>query len=522
MDESFILQQLKKHFSYDQFRTGQLEIIQSVLAEHDTLAVLPTGTGKSICYQLPALMLEGTTIIVSPLISLMIDQVKELHAKHIKKVVAITSFMNYQERQKVFANIQSYKMIFISPELLQYASIIRQLKKLSVSLFVIDEAHCISQWGHAFRPDYLRLVHVIHQLNHPTVLALSATAPPHVQTHIEQALHRPSMKRFIYPMDRLNIGLFVKKVSSDNDKNEALFQLTSAYHVPTLIYFSSRAQAEETAQLLRESFVNRSVAFYHGEMEQTDRITVQQQFMNDQIDIICCTSAFGMGINKGNIRLVIHYHFPGQLESFIQEIGRAGRDGKQSVSIVLQAPFDHALPQYFLEQELPTDETIDHIITFLQGQSKKVFNQEHEKYIRETFQLTETQWRFMRYQLEFHGMIKENIIQSIESIAVNSTSIKNTRLRRIYDHQKNLSMAQTWLEETDCLRKKLYLHFQDDYTEVTHLCCSNCHTSYNDWKLEEATKPTVYSLSWEKHLQQLLQLGVANEPKRTNSTHVTK
>src|SRR5699024_248465 len=172
MDENIILQQLKKHFSYDQFRTGQLEIIQSVLAEHDTLAVLPTGTGKSICYQLPALMLEGTTIIVSPLISLMIDQVKELHAKHIKKVVAITSLMNYQERQKVFANIQSYKMIFISPELLQYASIIRQLKKLSVSLFVIDEAHCISQWGHAFRPDYLRLVHVIHQLNHPTVLAL--------------------------------------------------------------------------------------------------------------------------------------------------------------------------------------------------------------------------------------------------------------------------------------------------------------------------------------------------------------
>src|SRR5699024_5792605 len=144
MDESFILQQLKKHFSYDQFRTGQLEIIQSVLAEHDTLAVLPTVTGKSICYQLPALMLEGTTIIVSPLISLMIDQVKELHAKHIKKVVAITSFMNYQERQKVFANIQSYKMIFISTELLQYASIIRILIMLSITLIVIFESYSFS------------------------------------------------------------------------------------------------------------------------------------------------------------------------------------------------------------------------------------------------------------------------------------------------------------------------------------------------------------------------------------------
>lgn len=516
MHDRTILHELKKHFSYEQFRTGQLEIIQSVLSKRDTLAVLPTGTGKSICYQLPALMLEGTTIIVSPLISLMLDQVKDLHAKHIKRVVAITSFMSRQERQKVFTNIHSYKMIFISPELLQFPSMMRQLKKITVSLFVIDEAHCISQWGHAFRPDYLRLVQVIRELNDPTILALSATAPPRVQSHIKKSLHRESMNRFIYPMDRSNIGLFINKVSSDSEKNHFLLQLTSTYDVPTLIYFSSRAQAEETAQLLREEFIHRRVAFYHGEMDQIDRITVQQQFMNDQIDIICCTSAFGMGINKANIRLIVHYHFPGQLESFIQEIGRAGRDGKQSVSVVLQGPFDHTLPQYFLNQELPTNETIDHIITYIQRQSNKAFNQEIEKDIRETFQLTETQWRFMLYQLEFHGMIKENTIYHKKDIHIYSSAIKKMRLRRMDDQQKSLSTAQTWLNESDCLREKLYQHFQDEHTEVTHLCCSNCHTSFSDWKLEEVKKQTVYPKSWEQQLQKLLQVGVTNEPKRTN------
>lgn len=513
IDKQYLYHSLQKYFSYDEFRTGQLEIISSVLKKQDTIAVLPTGTGKSICYQLPALLQEGTTIIISPLISLMLDQVKDLKAKQIKQVVAITSFMSYQEKQAVFSNIHLYKMIFISPELLQQHSVIHALQKLNISLFVIDEAHCISQWGHAFRPDYLRLERVIKLLENPPLLALSATAPLKVQDDIETALHRNRMKRFVYPMDRPNIGLFIQQVTSEAEKKEQLLHFTSTYDVPTLIYFSSRRQAEEIAHMLSETLNNRRIAFYHGEMEHSDRITVQQQFMNNQLDIICCTSAFGMGINKGNIRLVIHYHFPGQLESYIQEFGRAGRDGKQSMSVVLHAQHDQSLPFYFIEQELPSEEVIHNVIHYIQTSSLHEITKEIEVLCREAWDITEVQWRFLLYQLEFHGMIKETIIVRLKDEMSVIESIKKARRNRLLEQQNNIKNAQKWLYETDCLRKELYSHFQDQYTTVDHLCCSICHTKTTNWNLESTNNRLIEEDSWEKKLQYLLGLGVYDESK---------
>lgn len=506
MDEQILLKHLHKHFSYTCFRTGQLEIIQSVLEKQDTLAILPTGTGKSICYQLPALIQKGTTIIVSPLISLMLDQVKELKAKQIKNVVAITSFMNHHERKEVFSNISSYKMIFISPELLQHSFVIQKLTGLPISLFVIDEAHCISQWGHAFRPDYLRLEQVIQALQNPPILALSATAPPNVQEDIESALKRNHMKRFIYPMDRPNIGLFIKKLQVESEKNEALLQITSQYDVPTLIYFSSRKQAEEIATFLAETLTNRRIAFYHGEMEQSDRITVQQQFMNNQMDIICCTSAFGMGINKSNIRLVIHYHFPGQLESYIQEFGRAGRDGKQSISVVLHMSSDDILPRYFVEQELPSKEVIAEVVHYLQTSELQFLQKEIVDVLRETWTINEVQWRFLLYQLEIHGMIRGNRIIQMKDVHHVSDSIIQFQSNRLHEQHKNIEMSQKWLEEEGCLRDKLYSNYQDTYTEVNNLCCSNCHQGLADWNLEGVYKRNTASQSWKKNLQQLLKI----------------
>lgn len=513
MDEQLLLKHLHKHFSHTYFRTGQLEIIQSVLAKQDTLAILPTGTGKSICYQLPALIQQGTTIIVSPLISLMLDQVKELKAKQIKDVVAITSFMNHEERKEVFSNISAYKMIFISPELLQQRVVIQKLTGLAISLFVIDEAHCISQWGHAFRPDYLRLEQVIQALQNPPLLALSATAPPNVQEDIESALKRKHMKRFIYPMDRPNIGLFIQKLQVESEKNDALLQITAQYDVPTLIYFSSRKQAEEIAIFLSETLTDRRIAFYHGEMEQSDRITVQQQFMNDQIDIICCTSAFGMGINKSNIRLVIHYHFPGQLESYIQEFGRAGRDGKQSISVVLHMPSDEILPRYFVEQELPSKEVITEVIQYLQTSKLQFLQKEIVGIIRETWTINEVQWRFLLYQLEIHGMIKGNrIIQMKDSHYVRD-SIIHFQSNRLHDQHNNIALSQKWLEEEGCLRNKLYNNYQDTYTEVQTLCCSNCHAGLDDWNLEGVYKRNTDHQSWKSRLQRLLKVEDYYETK---------
>lgn len=516
MNEQDLRIQLKRHFSYDSFRTGQLDIIQSVLHKQDTLAVLPTGTGKSICYQLPALIQQGTTIIVSPLISLMIDQVKQLKANQIKDVVALSSFMNNQEKRAVFSSISTYKMIFISPEMMQQQAVITMLKKLHISLFVIDEAHCISQWGHAFRPDYLRLQSVIHNLGNPPLLALTATAPPQVQDDICHALHRPQMNRLIYPMDRPNIGLFIKKAQTEQEKTDQLQQAISTYDVPTLIYFSSRKQAEQTAAQLTKAFQERRIAFYHGEMEQGDRIVVQQQFMNDQIDIICCTSAFGMGINKGNIRLIIHYHYPGQLESFIQEIGRAGRDGEQSISLVFDTPFDMSLPLYFIEQELPSENVIDAVIQALDTNETVSFHKENELELRTTLEINDIQWRFLLYQLEIHGMIKENTIYPTSNMNDIMVSIKKNRTMRFTQQTEKMHDAGAWLRENNCLRKHLYAHFQDTFEPVNSLCCSNCDGEQADWDLQPVDKRPKTEHSWERKLYQLLSLGGNHESTRTD------
>src|SRR5690625_4050779 len=231
---------LKNIFGWTSFKMGQREIISDILAGEDVLGVLPTGSGKSLCYQLPAQILPGLTIVVSPLISLMEDQEKQLKARGIKNVVAINSFLSYQDRQHIYNHLNQYKLIFVSPEILQQDALLNRLKVLTISLFVIDEAHCISQWGHEFRPDYLRLAKIIEQLNHPPILALSATVTKQIEQDILLSLNRPKMNKHIYPINRENIVLNVKRVHNDEEKNTFIRKLLSNRRVPTLIYFSSR------------------------------------------------------------------------------------------------------------------------------------------------------------------------------------------------------------------------------------------------------------------------------------------
>ncbi len=390
MNIRMLKQQLWEKFNIDSFRSGQAEIISDAMDGNDVLGILPTGSGKSLCYQLPATLTGGVTIVVSPLISLMEDQVKQLKAAGIKSAVALNSFMNPLEKKRVFRELNHYQLIYVSPELLQQNEIIHRLQQMHVKLFVVDEAHCISQWGHEFRPDYLRLEEVLKALNHPVVMALSATATPEVQRDIARSLGRPDMKKHIYPMDRDNITFAVKEVTGDKEKLEIIVRLLKRYRVPALIYFSSKRKTEETAAYLSEQVPSHRIAFYHGDMDQMDRITIQQQFMNDQIDVICCTSAFGMGINKHNIRLILHYHFPLQIESFIQEIGRAGRDGKSSVSLLLYSPADKAIPNSIIENELPEEGELQTIAGKLQQLSELPPTEE----LLPMLELNEIQWRF--------------------------------------------------------------------------------------------------------------------------------
>ncbi|MFC2948283.1 RecQ family ATP-dependent DNA helicase [Virgibacillus sediminis] len=500
---------LHHHFGYASFRSGQKEIILDVLSGNSVLGILPTGSGKSICYQLPAKMLNGTTIVVSPLISLMMDQIKQLKAMQFKEVVALNSFMGPIERKRVFRNLSQYKLIYLSPELLQSGEVIGRLRQLAIDLFVVDEAHCISQWGHEFRPDYLKLGDIIKELNSPPVLALSATATPQVQQDIISSLGKTGIHKHIYPMDRNNIAFCIEPVQDDKEKQSHIIRLLKEFRVPALIYFSSRQAAEDTAKILSASLEDRNIAFYHGGMEQSDRVAIQQQFMNEQLDVICCTSAFGMGINKNNIRLVIHYHLPGQMESFIQEVGRAGRDGKSSVSVLLYGENDMFLPKRIAEKELPSEEELKAAASILKSLSQADRQLPTEDTEAENLlQLTESQWRFLRFQLEKNGVLKDNTILFEKEKFYNSfLQIDAHRRERKALKENKLKEMIHWIHTTECLRKHLYKSFQPSFSEAAYHCCSNCGFSFADWKPEEKRLKDTQRGAWEDRLKNLLLVG---------------
>ncbi|GGB33722.1 ATP-dependent DNA helicase RecQ [Lentibacillus populi] len=513
MIEQYTLEKsLQQHFGYSEFRIGQKEIIEEVMKGNDVLGVLPTGSGKSLCYQLPAKLLTGTTIVVSPLISLMIDQVNQLRANQFKSVVALNSFMDPNERRQVYRKLYDYDLIYVSPELLQQEELIMLLENINVCLFVIDEAHCISQWGHEFRPDYLKLSTIIRKFNNPAIMALSATATKDVQNDIVHYLERPNMVKHIFPIDRENIIFSVKQINDDQEKIKLLVKLFSRYTFPALIYFSSRQSAEVTANLLQGKLPDQRIAFYHGGMDQMDRIAVQQQFMNGQLDIICCTSAFGMGINKSNIRLIVHFHLPSQLESYIQEVGRAGRDGNPSLALLLYTETDAFLPKGLIKKELPSINQLSFVFQQLKqlyenGQALNGNSLE----LAEMFQLSEIQWRFLHNQLEKHGMIVKNqIVYHRERWRQGFAAIRDYIEERVLFKDRKLAEMIGWAEEENCLREYLYQHFQDSFKRPADKCCSNCGFSLSI--LEPAHVPHVkrINLSWQEKLRNLLIAGDDN------------
>lgn len=496
---------LYEYFGFDTFRIGQKEIIEDVLAGHNVLGVLPTGSGKSICYQIPAIKGNSTVLVVSPLLSLMSDQVKQLKARGFKKVVAINSFVSQVERHFIFDHLETYKLIYLSPEMLQNDRLLDRLKSMEISLFVIDEAHCISQWGHEFRPDYLKLNPVIEALNNPPILALSATATPEVQIDIKKQLNNVPVNKHVYPMDRDNIAFSVQTLESKQEKLRYLKDLLTQFPVPTMIYFSSKKEAELVASQLAENLTNLRIAFYHGGMEQVDRILIQQQFMENQLDVICCTSAFGMGIDKANVRLVIHYHIPTQVESFIQEVGRAGRDGLSSASLVLYAPFDDVLPKRLIESELPMSEQVAPIIGKLEtlvGSEKKA-NLGSPLFLEE-LQLNETQWRFLQYQLEKHDMIKKDRIMPIYDKKTRIIkAIEQRIIERTHYKIKKLDEMLVWVTSNACRRERLYRSFQPSYSPVKYFCCDHCDFHFSKWEPVYQLNNQSKSSSWEIELANL-------------------
>lgn len=489
--------QLKRFFNYEVFRIGQKEVISSVLGGNHTIAMLPTGTGKSLCYQLPGFLLDGQVVIISPLLSLMQDQAEQLMMNGEKSVVAFNSFLSPKEKSTAIRRLHQYKFIFFSPEMLKLDYVVNKLQKLNISLFVIDEAHCISQWGYDFRPDYLKLGEIREKLGNPVTLALTATATKEIKDDIISTLAFDHWNEFIYSVNRPNIALTVETLDSYQEKIDRLVELVNRLAGPGIIYFNSKKLSEQIAALLKDRGVE-NVMPYHGGMEQENRILIQQQFIHGQLQVICATSAFGMGINKENVRYVIHFHMPLQMEAYLQEIGRAGRDGKRSIAVLLYSPGDEQLAHQLTEGEIPSPEQLNWLIEVIKDRphlTNKLAAVESE--LRKATGFTEVQWRMVADFLQVeNGLPLEDAIKKYKTYSNERLQIKR---KKIYDMFK-------WTQEKDCRRKKILKYFDEDMKiEKEEYCCDQCGIElshfYANSTHKEAERPTY---DWKKHLAEIL------------------
>jgi ATP-dependent DNA helicase RecQ len=348
---------LKKFYGYEAFRLGQEEIIAAILRGDNVLAILPTGAGKSICYQIPSIASDNYSIIISPLIALMKDQVDSLNQK--KEIAAfINSTLSFHESESVLQNIQygRIKLLYLSPEKLGNVQLAERIKNLTPSFLFVDEAHCISEWGHNFRPSYTKIKDFIEYTGIKKVSAFTATATPEVVNDIITQLGFKEPKVFVKGFERENIHLSVLFTKL---KKEKTLELIRQFGKPSIIYTSSRKRAEEAAEYLRVNKVN--CEYYHAGIPAEIRRRIQDDFIKDKLPVIAATNAFGMGIDKKDIRLVIHYNTPGTIENYYQEIGRAGRDGKSSFAFLLHDDSDLNIHNFFLSTSYPTKEVIHKI-----------------------------------------------------------------------------------------------------------------------------------------------------------------
>jgi ATP-dependent DNA helicase RecQ len=333
--------ELRRLFGFESFNGRQEDVISQVMAGEDTLAVMPTGAGKSLCYQLPSMLLPGTTLVISPLIALMKDQYDSLPSEVYERTTFINSSLEVDELSQRVGEIVSgkYKLVYCAPERLRQQPFVEALRRAKISLLVVDEAHCVSMWGHDFRPDYLFITKCLPLLGHPTVLALTATATPQMQTEIASQLGR-DLKPVVASVFRPNLFYEVEELDDKEVKLRRLLEICKAEKGSGVVYARSRETCEQLAAMLRRSGVQ--AAHYHAGMEPAERVRAQERFMLDQARVIVATIAFGMGIDKSNVRFIVHFSPPDTLEGYIQESGRAGRDGRPARCILFLSSGDKA------------------------------------------------------------------------------------------------------------------------------------------------------------------------------------
>ncbi len=374
--DSSIEKILKSRFGLDQLRPKQKEVISNILAGRHTLAFLPTGYGKSLCYQLPSQVLPGVTVVISPLIALMHDQVNGLIRRGIRNATMLNSSLDAEQLDERISGIRrgQYKLVYVAPERLESPRFRSLLQSLDISLLVIDEAHCISQWGHDFRPQYRNIRSYLSLMPKATILALTATATPRVQRDIPESLGLPSMTCVIGSFDRPNLRFEVEQCANNADKDRHVFAMLAESKLgvekkPSIVYTSSRKEAEELARRIKAAKI--TAACYHAGLSPDIRKKVQNSFENDTISVIVSTVAFGMGVDKPNIRRVIHYNMPGSLENYYQEAGRAGRDGNQATCSLLYQAKDIYTQKWLMDKNFPDAKEVAHLLKFLHDNSQQ-------------------------------------------------------------------------------------------------------------------------------------------------------
>ena len=339
--------------------------MEAVLQGRDTLVILPTGGGKSLCYQVPALLLPGLTVVVSPLISLMKDQVDALEAKGIAAAFINSTLTNGQVSDRMARAARGdIRMLYMAPERFDAGTTAEQLARGGVSLLAIDEAHCISQWGHDFRPSYLRMRAVREALGDPPTIALTATATPTVRRDIAHQLGLRDPKVVVTGFDRTNLSYSVIPARNDAAKDDLLVELLGDRKGLTVVYAATRRSVERITAMLQSEGI--SAAAYHAGLDDSQRHDVQESFMTERVRVIVATNAFGMGIDKANVRAVVHHSMPGTLEAYYQEAGRAGRDGNPSEAILLHAFQDRFTHEYFIKGSYPERELVTRVYSALQ------------------------------------------------------------------------------------------------------------------------------------------------------------
>ncbi|MGB8966971.1 MAG: ATP-dependent DNA helicase RecQ [Candidatus Cybelea sp.] len=479
---------LQERFGFTSFYPGQEEVVLRVLQRQDTLAILATGAGKSLTYQLPALLLEGTTVVVSPLIALMKDQLDMLRERGITDVVALNSTLSEDQEIRARERIRSgtIRIVYTTPEKLEDEGFLHLLQSIDVPLFVVDEAHCISQWGHDFRPAYLALGGVIAKLGHPTVLALTATATPSVREDILHQLGIDQVKPIVRGFDRPKLIYEARKADKEADKLKiltALFTGENALEGTGIIYTATIKNALEVQHYLARE-LGIPAAVYHSKLHKEDRTSVHNLFMDEAIRAVVATNAFGLGIDKPNIRFVVHYDLPGSLEAYTQEAGRAGRDALPSRCILIYRMSDTRVQNYFLTGKYPDVEEVQRVFGTIEVFSDQTSGVSMID-LRKILQLPLTKLKVILALLKKSGYIEHvgksayGLTEAVRKHRDLILNLANYDTKKSYDQSK-LAMMLQYAETTSCRRRFILNYFGEDFDTINCDACDNCLRALRD------------------------------------------